>query len=366
MAIAFFQLYQYPEYRDVLARFKSVAELLEDQSLSGPYWARIGHCQWWLGDSDEGLQSLTKAVKICESCEDFEEAGYVYLQMQWLHKLQARYNEVFSLHKRSLRMVERTFRLRYYVWAESAAAWSYACIGQWDNAVEVETRALKVAQDYSDNSMISFAAFILCITYTLKGDLARAVEYGELAVRIAPTPGDRAWSGMMLAVALCRSEMTQKGIEVLTEILPHVRGRGVLPEIWAVLALSEGYWLAGNDENAKSMLELSCEFSERFGLRYYHGWAHRILGQIAQKTDLVKAKHHFEKSKGVFREIKAENEFALSLAAYGRFHKRQGNFSKSRAYLTEALEILERLGTLIEPEKIRKELAEFPNVGRRF
>ena len=29
-------------------------------------------------------------------------------------------------------------------------------------------------------------------------------------------------------------------------------------------------------------------------------------------------------------------------------------------YLTQALEIFERLGTLIEPEKVRKELGELP------
>jgi hypothetical protein len=33
---------------------------------------------------------------------------------------------------------------------------------------------------------------------------------------------------------------------------------------------------------------------------------------------------------------------------------------KAREYLTKALEIFERLGTLIEPDKVRKELAELP------
>ena len=32
----------------------------------------------------------------------------------------------------------------------------------------------------------------------------------------------------------------------------------------------------------------------------------------------------------------------------------------AREYLTKALEIFERLGTLIEPDKVREELAELP------
>ena len=44
----------------------------------------------------------------------------------------------------------------------------------------------------------------------------------------------------------------------------------------------------------------------------------------------------------------------------GRYHKQQGDTQQAREYLTKALEIFERLGTLIEPDKVRKELAELP------
>ena len=44
----------------------------------------------------------------------------------------------------------------------------------------------------------------------------------------------------------------------------------------------------------------------------------------------------------------------------GRYHKLQGECAEARRYLTQALEIFERLGTLMEPEKVRKELAELP------
>ena len=35
-------------------------------------------------------------------------------------------------------------------------------------------------------------------------------------------------------------------------------------------------------------------------------------------------------------------------------------FDEARKYLNQALETFERLGTLIEPDKLRKELAELP------
>ena len=78
------------------------------------------------------------------------------------------------------------------------------------------------------------------------------------------------------------------------------------------------------------------------------------------KTNPAKSPDHFEKSIAVLREIKAENELALAYSGYGRFHKQQGNTGQAREYLEKALEIFERLGTLIEPDKVRKELAELP------
>ena len=92
------------------------------------------------------------------------------------------------------------------------------------------------------------------------------------------------------------------------------------------------------------------------------GLAHRILGEITLETNLKQAAPHFEKSMAVFREIKAENDLALAYASYGRFHKRQGNVVKAREYLTKALEIFERLGTLMEPDKVREVLAQLPGV----
>jgi hypothetical protein len=42
----------------------------------------------------------------------------------------------------------------------------------------------------------------------------------------------------------------------------------------------------------------------------------------------------------------------------GGYYKLQGAHAKARRYDTQALVIFERLGTLIEPEKVRGELAE--------
>ena len=52
-------------------------------------------------------------------------------------------------------------------------------------------RALRVAEEFADNSNGSIAVCYISWAYTAKGALGQAVEYGELAVQKAPTPADK-------------------------------------------------------------------------------------------------------------------------------------------------------------------------------
>jgi tetratricopeptide (TPR) repeat protein len=224
--------------------------------------------------------------------------------------------------------------------------------------VEEGQKALSAAQEVSDNSFISWSAWNLSIAYTWKGDLARAVEYGELAVQKAPTPADKAFAQRSLGWALCRAREISRGIELLANVLPFFRAGGLMVfELPLMCYLGEGHWLAGEDDKARQMLEKGLEIADRCGARYYSAFAQRILGEIVLKTSPAQAVPHFKKSISILQEIKAENELAIAYTGYGRCYKLKGQITQAQDYLTKALEIFERLGTLMEPDKVRKELA---------
>jgi tetratricopeptide (TPR) repeat protein len=87
---------------------------------------------------------------------------------------------------------------------------------------------------------------------------------------------------------------------------------------------------------------------------YLHAWANEAYHAQIALTRLPGA------SIAVLRAIKAENELALAYAGYGRLHRQQGHIAPARDYLTRALAIFERLGTLGEPDRVRQVLAELP------
>jgi tetratricopeptide (TPR) repeat protein len=126
------------------------------------------------------------------------------------------------------------------------------------------------------------------------------------------------------------------------------------------ISLAEAYSLAGECDKAEEVCKTALQIAECSGARPSLGTAHRLLGEIALKTNPDEAPPHFDKAISIFREIKAENQLALAYSGMGRYHKQEGNTEEAREYLTNALEIFERLGTLIEPDKAREELAELP------
>jgi len=133
--------------------------------------------------------------------------------------------------------------------------------------------------------------------------------------------------------------------------------RGFIPSNLVItLYLGEGYLLRGEYDKARQTLGELLEMAERYGARQSLGSGHRLQGELDLKTNPKKADRHFKECITILQEIKAENELARAYAGYGRYFRQQGNLAQAREYLTKALEIFERLGSLIEPDKVRKEL----------
>jgi tetratricopeptide (TPR) repeat protein len=326
----------------------------------------MGQCQWWVGNYDQAIQTLTRAVELCETTGPSEYAGIAYTFMQWTHLCKGDFEQVLTYKLEALRAIEQQFNLRIYVWALCSASWANTYLGRWDEAAKEGQEALRMAEEFSDNSLISFAASIISFALNSKGDLAQAIEYGELAVHKAPTPADKIWAKGFLAWVRCKSLEAHGATEVLAQIVSIQKaGRFKMGETGYTVELGEAYWLAGKYGKATQTLQAGLRLAESTGYKLCIGWAHRLLGEIALKTNPDQigdplADPHFKKSIELLRKIKAENHLALAYAGYGRFHTQRGNMTRAREYLTKALDIFERLGTFIEPEKVREELAGLP------
>jgi tetratricopeptide (TPR) repeat protein len=334
---------------------------LENRDLTGKFYARLGHCDFWTGELDKTIQASTKAIELFDATGNFENAVYAYANLVLSYWYLGDYRLALNYGEKVIGILDSAYDPVRYVWTISEISLVYSCLGHWDRAVEYGQKALSIAEEYSNNSLISFSAWAISVAYNRKGDLARAVEYGNLSFEKAPTPSDRILSQGFLGWALCKAGELSKGIDLLNQALEMYQvARFVPSEIMVRTYLGEGYLLAEEFEKSQQMLEEVLNIAELSKMRYYIGGAQRLLGEVALKTNLAQAATRFEEGIATLNEIKAENELALTYAGYGRLHKEIGQIAKAREYLSKALEIFERLGTLIEPEKVREILAELP------
>jgi tetratricopeptide (TPR) repeat protein len=281
--------------------------------------------------------------------------------LQWSHLFKGEFERVITLKEEMLKKSDQGITPRRAVSPFLYATWAYAWLGRWAQSVKNGTKALDLVQKYSDESLFSMADYFLSHTYAHKGNLNRAIGLAEQAVQKATTPVDNACSLGILAWARCRAGEWEQAIQPLAEVVQALRdGNHVSLALYFMPMLAEGYFLSREYSAASQLAQQTVELAQRVGARYPFGWACRLLGEITLETSSNEAATHFEKDICIATKIKAENELGLAYSGMGRYHIQQRNMEEARKYLTDALEIFERLGTLIEPDKVRKELAELP------
>ena len=199
-------LFKLIEYHKILNRYKHMLKEFGTSDLPGAFYSRLGYCECYIGKINQAIQTGTKAIKLCDPSANTGYAADAYLTLQWSYLWKADFERVLSLKNDVVHLLERKFNLRYYMYALTGASIAYRSKGCWNEAISEAQKALKIAEEFSDNSVVSFAAMILSPAYLRKGDLPRALEYGEYAVNKAPTPGDKAWAQTALAEVWCRSD----------------------------------------------------------------------------------------------------------------------------------------------------------------
>jgi class 3 adenylate cyclase/tetratricopeptide (TPR) repeat protein len=362
----FQQLLAFSEYYELVKHEESIVSGNSDPAMRGTFYACLGHCQYFAGDYDEAIDSASKAVSLSEEAGNVDEATRAYMILEWCHFWQGNFGQALAMRDEVVRMTDRRFNLRFYAYAQGGASLASAYLGRWQQAVDAGEEELSAATRFSDDSLVSFASWNIAVAYTLQGDSRRALEHAQLAVRKAPTLADRAWSQAWAAWCECRAGQARKGVDVLAALLPAYRAARFLgPLATVMLFLGEGYLLAADHQQAQEILTELIQLAERSQMKFHLGSAYRLLGEIALRHHSVSvgtsiAVPHFEKSIAILRAIGAENELALAYAGYGRLYKQQRRHAEASDYLSRALEIFERLGTLSEPDTVRAELAYLP------
>jgi tetratricopeptide (TPR) repeat protein len=127
------------------------------------------------------------------------------------------------------------------------------------------------------------------------------------------------------------------------------------------LRLADAYVTAGDFARAhRTLLEIHGA-AARSRANFFLGGSGRRLGDVAlAQGEIEEAVRRLEAAIETLRASGSENELGLALGALGRAKRLTGNDMEAAASAQEALAILNRLGTLEEPDRLRHELAAEP------
>jgi tetratricopeptide (TPR) repeat protein len=320
-------LLELPAYYSALTGYEAKAVSLGDPELLGALYARQGWCEWSFGEFDRAIRTTSEATKLCGAGGDGDDVAQAFVHWQWSHMCKGEFHQSLARSADVLRSLAGRTNLRLYLFAVTGASIAYTWLGRWEHAMDEAQKALRAGEEFSDNSVVSMAAWTLSMAYTAKGDLARALEYGEHAVRIAPTPGDKVWASCVLARARCQAGDPGDSLAVLAQGVSALRAaRFIWSEVCA-LWLAEGYTLTGEYEKATPVLEELLAITTRCGMTFLIGCAHRLLAEIAIATNPIQAEEpfaaaHFEQSMAILGAIDAAHELALAQSGYARLSRK--------------------------------------------
>jgi class 3 adenylate cyclase/tetratricopeptide (TPR) repeat protein len=360
--LVFWLLFRVPEYYDLLSRHRDTATKLAEPGLLARFQLYVGHCQWVFGSFDQAADAFMNAAKLNEAAGSDVDAGPAYCMLQWVHLYLGNLEQAISWQEPALLRLRPQSELRWYSWSLAAASAAYSWTGHSREAVTEAQKEISLAEDYHDASLATFAYFIGSIAYACKGDFAKAIEHAETAVEKAPTLADKIWAQTFLGFALCRGGQALKAADMLATLVPiYDATQFAAAQVFARAYLGESYWHAGQLDLAEQTLQKGLELASRFGMKFFAGCMYRLMGEVAlagnpgQVAEPLAAPH-FEAGISILRDINAESELACAYAGYGRLHEQQGRATEAREYFTLALAIFDRLGILIEPDKVRSEL----------
>ena len=338
----YFFLFLIREYVELARSYEAMAIEVDDRPLLGMLYKNIAHCQFFFGQWDETLRFAHRAATLFEAAGDSAGMGMACELVQWTHLVRGELEDSQAWADKALAAFAESLDVTYCVWTHSGLAWAHAHAGRWREALEACRPALALAEEYGDEALASFSFFMQSIVLTYQGDIDGACRSAQEALERASGPAEEAWARCQLAWAECRAGKAEGSIEVLSALAPLLVGAPVvLMDVANATYLGEAYWRAGRLVEATETLRAVAKRAGDFGMFFYAGTAHRLLGEVTGAAD------EFEQSIAVLSQIGAENELALAYAGYSRLLTEAGHEEEGRRYLDAARETFSRLGTTV-------------------
>lgn len=351
----FHYLWRLDEYLDVCTSHEQIALELGVPKLLGRLQTVLAFHDVRRGEYVAGLKRAGRALPLCVQAGDPEGISAAYNGQLWCYAFLGDHTRALECHERACEQLPLGFNPEWHMYIYGGAVCSLVMTGRWDAALQKVDEAVADGVERSDRATVCFVSMLGSWAMLEQRDWARALEYAGAALAAAPSDPFRAYMAAFVASALCHSGSTDQ-LPVIEEVA--AVAKSINHEIgWAIIAwrLAHAYLVVGDRTRAKDVLTELLHASERSQVPFYGGGARRCLAELAlAESDAAEALRQVEPAIDLLRLSGCENELALALAVRGRAQRMLGDEDAAHENLREAITMLDRLGTLEEPNRLRR------------
>jgi tetratricopeptide (TPR) repeat protein len=268
------------EGRDLLLPERERVEALGNPWLSGRFHLLLAMTHFSLGETAETTASARRAIADAESCDDVSTIGKASYILCGESVWPGRFAEGVAHGRRAVACLERSGDAGWLALAWCALGVNHSGLGEFEAALAAGTTASRLAEAIGDPRAQSMANWLSGVVFSMRRDVAEAIETCQRAVALAPDRLNRTLASGFLGYAFLAAEEYDRVIPLLEEVLAELGESWPQYRGWFMAFLSEARLMTGDLAAARALATEGLALSTRAGYTFGVAWAERMLGWV--------------------------------------------------------------------------------------
>lgn len=337
---------RFRESVNLLLEHQSRLARVDDATISGRYFAWLGHMYCRLGDpnttTESAEQAITQALRAGDDVALGRAHGVLALEGFW-----SGYPARGIEHGRtSIAALERAHDYWWLGMTHVYLAFNWLLIGQFGAAFAAADCARNVGLRIGDARLQTYADFTTGWGQANRGEGQAAIETCRRGFELAPDPVSRGYASLFLGYAYLEHGETARALDELEPVIVELERFGIpYWHGWAHAMIAEAYGLSARFDRAADYARRGLEITTRVQYRLAMGLAHRALGRTAcRDRRLADAQSSLLDALTTFDSIGAAFESARTRLDLAELARERHDLAGAVSHLAQAREVFVALG----------------------
>jgi class 3 adenylate cyclase/tetratricopeptide (TPR) repeat protein len=343
---------RFKEYIKTLEKNLPIVEELGDKDRLAEYYFKMGFYYSVMGHLENAIKYCSNSIELANVTGNERVLGLALPRLGMAYWYKGEPRKGFPFVKKAINIMDKLGDSYWLARSFQTLGLFYWMMGEWDKSIGCMQKLVEISEEVTDVNLMSLAYWSIALPFLDKGELEVGIGYCKKCLDISPAPLFSVFGVGFLGYGYYKKGDLEKGIEHLEKAIQQSKkfGLGHEEALFSVY-LADAYLSYSNKDKALERIKSALEICKQSGFRYWEGMAYRVLGEVYDGTDVNTAENYIKDSIRVLKKVGAKNELAKSYFSLGKLYREKGEKAKAKKYVTQALNIFEKLDTLLEPEK---------------